>query len=105
MATCVDHGESRHTSVHTAIRTQGHAYSVPPGKLTLAFTGSPSGAGAAHAILEGESRQAAWRQCEAYLLVLTQEAEFPLTFAMHEFQLMEKSAGITDLCPVMDLFT
>ena len=43
-----------------------------------------------HAIHQGESSQAAWRQHEAYLLVLTQEAEFPLTLAFHEFQLVKK---------------
>ena len=39
-------------------------------------------------ILEFESCQAAWRHLEAQLVDLTQDAEFLVTLAWHEFQLV-----------------
>jgi hypothetical protein len=52
------------------------------------------------AILEFESGQVAWGQHEAYLLVLTQETELPVSLALQELQ-REKGAGIPDLFPVI----
>src|SRR5262245_44346565 len=57
-------------------------------------------AGGFSAILEFESCQAAWRQCEAHLLALTPEPQFPVTLAFFEFQLT-KGTGITDIFPVI----
>jgi hypothetical protein len=53
-----------------------------------------------NSIPEFESCQAAWRHLDAQLIVLTQDAEFSLTLAFHEFQLAQ-GAGVTDIGPVI----
>jgi hypothetical protein len=53
-----------------------------------------------NSMLEFETCQEAWRYLDTQLVILTQDAEFPLTLALHEFQLA-KGAGVTDIVPVI----